>query len=489
MQQMRKTNSVVGMFICCALVLSGARSAIAQQGGAEADTGQGRDVAVHLWKTVHVPKAFRSTKGLDGAVPAYGGDVRIGDLRNQRTADFLVYRSAPGGHRHGGVKPVFLGAFDQAGNALWHVGSGGVQPTRPGPVAIHDIDGDGRSEVIHYWKDQAVDASPRSLGDVAIQIREGATGELEKQARPSDLPETFRHVQGGGPTWAHQRILICNLRGQATPRDFIVSAGGHVFAFDQDLNALWSYEIDLGARPNHASYIPAVGDIDGDGRDEVTGGRYLLDDDGSVMYEDTAARFTPHMDSARIAQWDNGRMRVIGSGGGHVIDAHGNAVLSLGKELVPHGQEVRVGRFKAGVNEPQMVIRWTGHGSRVMTVDVDGKILKKFALNNTPNQTGMDVVYWHGHDRAALICNGGYLWDPIHDRSWQMPDLPPRRGHKRAGWYHCIPADLNGDGPEEVVLYNPWDETVHLYGSTPPPKDPITGYNAGPRQYNVRLMD
>lgn len=403
--------------------------------------------------------------------------------------DFLVYRSAPGGHRHGGVKPVFIGAFDQAGNALWSQGSGGVQPARPGPVAIHDIDDDGHAEVIHLWKDWQVGADDNSLGDVVIQIRDGATGTLKKQARRLDLPEAFCAVQGFGAIWAHQRILICNLRGRKTPCDFVISCSGYLFAFDQDLNFLWMYDIPFKDRPNHASYIPAVGDIDGDGRDEVSGGRYLLDHEGSVMFEDDACKLAPHMDSVAITPWDKGRMRVIGSAGGHVIDMAGKTLLSLGTQLIPHGQEVRTGRFIAGVDEPQMVIRWNGHDSPAITVDLAGNIIKRFTLNDTPNQTGMEVVYWQGHDEPAVLCNGDCLWDPVEGRSWRIPELPPLRGHERMGWYHCIPADLDGDGRDEIVLYNPWDDQAHIYGARPAPRDSINGFTSRPQQYNPRLMD
>ncbi len=449
-----------------------------------------QNVSVHHWKTVPVPKAFLSTRGLqDEAVPPYGGDIRIGDLRNQQTMDFVVYRSAPGGHRHGGVKPVFIGAFDQDGNELWSVGSGGVQPARPGPVAIHDIDGDGRTEVIHLWQDPDSSAPDGSLGDVALQIRDGATGELKLQALPADLPAALTGLRGAGATWAHQRLLICNLRGEPTPRDFILSVAGHLFAFDQNLNLLWHYEIPFGNRPDHASYIPAVGDIDGDGRDEVTGGRYLLDHDGTVLFEDHDGAFTPHMDSALIVEWDNGQMRVIASGGGHVLDAAGTPIVSLGREVVPHGQEVRAARFDDDVDQPQMVIRYRGHSPRAMTVDNAGTIIQRFVLNGSPNNTGMEIVYWHGRDQAALLCNAGVLWNPVTAQSWPLPGLPPLQGDKRMGWYHTIPADLNGDGREEVVTYNPWDDSVHIYGAQPAPAVPVTGFIAGPGQYNPRLMD
>ena len=282
------------------------------------------------WATVEVPAAFSKNDTVEGENLTYGGDIRLGDLQNNGTGGFLVLRSEYNSLEDGGMKPVFLGAFDQNGDSLWSVGSGGYQPARPAPFVIYDIDGDGENEVIHFWKDTNFTAGATQMGDVSIQIRDAATGELEREATPATLPAVFKNQSGSDANWVHQRLLICNLRGLATPRDFVVKVGSRLYAFDDTLNLLWSYEILYNTRPNHTAYIPAIGDIDGDGRDEVTGGRYLLDDDGSVLFEDAAGDFTPHMDSVAIAPWDNGTLRVLASGGGHIVAADGTPVLALG---------------------------------------------------------------------------------------------------------------------------------------------------------------
>ena len=435
-----------------------------------------------LWRVIDLPQVFSTTECVRGHAVTYGGDIRIGDLRNTGQADFLVYRSVHNAHDEGGMKPCFLGALTADGEPLWSDGDGGTQPSRPGPVAIHDLDGDGRTEVVCFFRDERVEADATSMDNVVIQIRDGASGRVKHEG----APERLRSLRGQGANWVHQRIMIANFRGLATPQDFVVKLGARILAFDCDLNILWEYESPWTEYGHCPAYIPAVGDMDGDGRDEVNGGYFLLDHDGAILWQDDLA---PHMDSVAIAPWDGGRMRAICSGHGHVLDEGGRAILRLGGELVPHGQEVRVGRLRRGDSTSQMVVRCDGHSTEALVVDVHGNILRELNLNPTPNNTGMEVVYWDGDDAPALLCNGGMLWDPMGGAGIPLPGLPSPEPVGRMAWYHCIPANLCGDEREELVLYNPWSTRIYIYTQPDSDGSAVSDYRAGPRQYNPRLMD
>ena len=114
-----------------------------------------QDAAALLYKKVSLPDEFVRNRT--------GGDIRIGDLTGDGQVDFLVYNAL------GGIKPCFLGAFSLAGEPLWAVGDRDftaldadepgrlttISPDRPGPVAICDIDQDGRQEVLCFLIDPA----------------------------------------------------------------------------------------------------------------------------------------------------------------------------------------------------------------------------------------------------------------------------------------------------------------------------------------------
>ena len=188
-----------------------------------------------LWREIDLPDSLCITECLGERSISYGGDLRMGDLRDSGEADFLVYRSVDKGHDEGGMKSCFLGAFTGEGVLLRSGGKGGAQPSRPGPVAIHDLDGDGHTEVICFFLDRDILAEASSMANVVIQLRRGATGMVNDEAPPSP----FRSFRGEGPDWVHRRILEANFRGKESPQDFVVKLGERILAFDSNLQILW----------------------------------------------------------------------------------------------------------------------------------------------------------------------------------------------------------------------------------------------------------
>lgn len=434
---------------------------------------------------VPVPAEFCQQENLEGRPFRYGGDIRCGSLTRPGAVDFLVYRSVEGAHDGGGMKPCFLGAFSSNGEALWQVGSDGTQPARPGPVAVYDLDDDGLDEIICFFIDPHSQGGPGNMSNVVLQLRDGRTGSVLRESAPVEL----RECTGHGPNWVHQRLLVANLRGQETPRDLVVKVGDRLLAFDDQLRCLWRYDIRWTEYGRCPAYIPAVGDIDGDGRDEINGGYFLVNAEGEPLWERALA---PHMDSVAIVPWDGGTVRAVCSGGGHVMDAAGNAVLQLGLETVPHGQEVRVGHFLQKDPDSQMALRYNAHTPHILLADTAGRIRRRLEINPTPNNTGMEPVYWNGTQQTAMLCNGGMLWDLDAGAALPLPELPEPTGARRQGWYHCVPLAFDGNARESLLLYNPWEPVVRLYaapGAVLPDGGTGNRLVSMPRLYNARLMD
>lgn len=442
----------------------------------------------HRLARVPIPQEFLST---DEHGRPYGGDIRVGDLTGDGVLDIVVYRSL------GGLKPSFLGAFNIEGEPLWSVGdphltvddedSAGrlhtVSPDRPGPVVVADVDGDGIDEVICLFVEQDIRQSSKwNTSDIELLRIDGATGNVTQRAAPSALRACDGTVDGELliPNYVHQRLLVSDLDGTGLPSDIVLKLGQTVLAFDAGFDVRWCYTNRWNRYPSHAAYIPAVGDLDGDGCDEVNGGLFLLDHDGRVLWEEFVG---DNMDSVLVEPWDTDAPRAFGSAGGLILDASGTRLLELGLEDVPHGQEIRCGRFLPG-RERCLAVRFNGHNTDLLVADGAG-IHSRFAVDESPNNTGLETIRWFGEEGPDLIYSPASLWNGDGTRAVTFPDLPPPTGGKM-GWYHCIPASVTGRD-DDVVLYDPWQADLHIY--TRHPEARAAGYRTTRRQSNVRLID
>ena len=445
----------------------------------------------HLYKWVAIPDTFLN----ETAGRSWGGDIRIGDLTGDGTVDFLVYKSL------GGIHPCFIGAFTLEGEPIWSLGDKHLEitdadakdnvlttlsPDRPGPVAIYDIDADGQAEVVCFWVDNEVtEASKWDLLAIRLMILDGATGAVKHTAVSKELQQCNADAEGERhiPNYVHQRLMIANLSGNAQSQDFVVKVGVNVLAFNHKLELLWQYTDRWFRYPKHSAYIPAVGDFNGDGLDEINGGNFGLAADGTVLWDKYLGE---NMDSVLVEEWD-GEKRAILSGGGQVVNSAGNPILSLGLDVVPHGQEIRCGNLlpDASLN---LVIRYNGHHSDLMVVDNNGQIHSQFRVDETPNNTGLEIIRWHGVGNPELIYSPAALYDSAGNKVVTFPNLPPPTGGKM-GWYHCFPADVCGDAREEVILYDPYSDAVYIYTPHPFHPEQFEGYQHTFRQYNARLMD
>lgn len=319
-----------------------------------------------------------------------GGGILVADVNNDQRPDYLV------------TLPGHLAVYDNGGRKLWiaetDLGVGGQSesqglPGHHGPgVAVGDVDGDGRAEVVYLTKDGVLHAV------------DGADGSAKKLAQPP--------VPGDSRRW--ELAMIADFSGRGDDRDILLQAtnksgyrtGRHLAAyrFDdlvQGKKPLWTTDEFVSCAHNGAR----LADLDGDGRDEVLGAT-IFSPDGQLLTQ--AAPFRGHMDSVFVADVrpDLVGLEVIlleeGSNYVQVLGVKGPIWRSGFRRQEP--QNAAVGRFKSGSDETYIWCRsrYNQH-QKPFVFDSRGRKVFDYQMDDVaPNgwtASGVEVIHtfdWTG---------------------------------------------------------------------------------------------
>ena len=172
------------------------------------------------------------------------------------------------------IRKVYRNSFAQIscmtavrfdGKVLWQIGKPDPYNdvlAHDTPFQIHDIDGDGKQEVV-------------LVKDFRIQILEGATGKRKHWTWMPKAPTDNRirpyEMEVG------DSIAFFDLAGRGKRHEILVKDRYRTFwVFNNRLEQLWSGQGQLG-------HYPYPYDFDGDGKEEVVIGYALWDDDGKQL--------------------------------------------------------------------------------------------------------------------------------------------------------------------------------------------------------------
>jgi len=370
--------------------------------------------------------------------PERGGCwMALGDVDGDGALDLVVARNDNQAVRA-------LTAYTADGTELWRWGEGGkADIAYDVPVTVYDIDGDGANEVLC------------SVEGFLLAL-DGRTGR-EKLRWP--LPEGLAVADC---------IIIANLRGRQRAEDLIVkSRYDAVWAYTNDWRPLWSWRGNTG-------HHPAVGDVDGDGRDEVLCGFALLDDDGRELW---AQPLPGHADSVRIipASRSHGPRFLCACCGGNdmaLMDLPGRMLWRRQPERDPyHYQSTYVGRFSRDIPGLEIVVDegWARPGrSRIRVISLEDGSLRGAYYTSYPRFAAMADFDGDGLDEMVFPTEGG-IFDTRGRREVRLTDALPLGG-PGAETPMVRVADVCGDGRPEVILFNA--EAIQIYTDPLPAPGP-----------------
>ena len=352
---------------------------------------------------------------------------------------------------------------------------------------VYDLDGDGIAEIVCKTADGTVDGTGRVIGDADADYRtpqgrilsgpefltvfSGRNG-AALETIPYDVPRG--NVREWGDNYGNRcdRFLaaVGYLDGE---RPSVIMCRGYytrayLAAYDWDgqhLTKRWGFDSNEPENRGYAgqgNHNLRVGDVDGDGKDEIVYGSCTIDDDGTGLYTTGLG----HGDAMQMTQF------AMDMPGLQVWCCHENRRdgvtlrdAATGKILFQIKNNNDVGRCMAAdvdsVNPGLEMWAWSGIGMQ----SVKGETV---AAN--PRGISVNMAVWWDGDlcRELLDKNRVSKYDYDSGAFVTMMTFAGCDSNNGTKATPCLQGDLFGDWREEVLMRTTDDRNLRLYVSTIP---------------------
>ena len=392
-----------------------------------------------------------------------GRNVRFGDLDGDGRLDLLIGQVV----HHGAPRDDYselscLTAMTFDGEILWQIGRPDPEKWRlTNDVAfqIHDLDGDGRQDVIYTMNQELI-------------VADGATGKTKyKSPTPNSKPPADRY-----PRILGDCLYFCDLRGTAQDRDVIIKDRyWHVWALNDRLEPLWEAECNTG-------HYPYAYDVDNDGRDELLVGYSLFDDDGTLLWS-LDDEIGDHADGVAIVDFQDQHSRgpvvftAASDAGVFYADLKGKIIKH---HWIGHGQNPAIADFRPDLPGLEALsINFWGSQGILHFYDSSGEIYHDFE----PNQYGSMClpINWTGEPPEYFVHSPNVEEGGMFDGWGRKVVVFPDDGHP--DMCNAV-VDLTGDCRDEVVVWNPHEVWVYTQDDNPksgrlykPARNPLYNYS------------
>lgn len=403
-----------------------------------------------------------------------GRNVRFGDLDGDGQLDVLLGQIEHHGPKDRNSELSCLTALTLDGKQLWQIGEPDTWKqhlTNDVAFQIHDLDGDGKSEVVYTLHQELI-------------VAEGSTGKTLRKVPTPPVPETAEAVYKKFPRVLGDALLFADFRGTGRDSDLVLKDRYyHFWTFDDQLRPLFQGRCNTG-------HYPYATDIDGDGHDELAIGYSLYDYRGRQLWT-LENELKDHADGVAVMRMsaDPQAEPVVfccaSDEGAYFADIRGNI---LRQHRVGHAQNPTVANLRDDLPGLEALsMNFWGNQGIIHLFNSRGEIYHDFE----PCQHGSPCspVNWTGGSEEFFLLTpnpeDGGLFDGLGRRVVRFPN----DGHPDM----CFDVlDLTGDCRDELVVWDPYEMWIYTQSDSPkagrlykPRRNPL--YNASNYQAHISL--
>lgn len=430
-------------------------------------------------------------------------DASVGDADGDGEYEIFLKWDPSNAHDNshkGYTGNVFIDCIKLDGTRLWRVDLGrniraGAHYTQ---FMVYDLDNDGIAEMVVKTADGTVDAKGKVIGDPKADYRnangyiiEGPEFLTVFSGKTGEALQTIDYVppRGDWQAWGDNygnrvdRFLgaIAYLDGE---NPSVVMCRGYytrtvLAAFDWKdgkLTQRWVFDSDTPGNESYrgqGNHNLRVGDVDGDGKDEIIYGSCAIDDNGTGLYNTGLG----HGDAIHMTVFDPSLK------GLQVWDVHENKKdgstfrdAATGEILFQLKSKIDVGRAMAADIDPthRGVEMWSWDSGGIR--NIKGEITTdKVAVQGNPTDSLAEVlsvnmaVWWDGDlSRELLDKNRVTKYDPESQRITLLFKAEGAASNNGTKATPAIQGDLVGDWREEILLRTEDNKNLRLYVSPYP---------------------